>query len=97
MTQKQDPHVSNNYKYNIFTLKKQIKKSIHINGYGIAREFSRTKPINSASWTYLLQVHSIIAYDRNVRTNTRGLATFKLETLTPNDYSGLTQTPRNLI
>lgn len=54
-------------------------------------------PLIVPSWTYLLQVHGIIAYDRDVRTNTRGLATFKLETLTLNDYSGLTQTPRNLI
>ena len=44
-----------------------------------------------------MQVHCIMVYDWDVRTNTRGLATFKLETLTLNDYSGLTQTPRNLI
>ena len=59
MTQKQDPHVSNNYKYNIFTLKKQIKKPYLSTGYGVAREFSRAKPINSTSWTYLVQVHGI--------------------------------------
>ena len=97
MTQKQDPHVSNNYKYNIFTLKKQIKKSIPINGYGIAREFSRTKPINSASWTYPLQVHGIIALIGTFGRIPVVLQLLQLETLTLNDYSGLTQTPRNLI
>ena len=56
--------------------KPTIRKSIPTNGYGIAREFSRTKPINSTSWTYLLQVHGIVLPDWDVRTNTRGLATF---------------------
>lgn len=55
-------------------------------------------PLIVPSWTYLLQVHGIVLPDRDVRTNTRGLATFTMcKTLTPNDYSGLTQTPRNLI
>lgn len=56
--------------------KPTIRKSIPTNGYGILSEFSRTKPINSA----LVDVSPASAryncLDRDVRTNTRGLATF---------------------
>ena len=59
--------------------KPTIRKSIPINGLRHHKRISRTKPINSTSWTYLLQVHGIVLPDRDVRTNTRGLATCGLK------------------